>query len=116
MVAAYKKPARHPMPTREHEVLNEKMKKPHVISEHVNGILKNRIRILNKHPFVVKDKATMWETIKYIDACIILHNLLVGIQDDVPDDWLHEMERLSDINECEPLADDDELNQPVLEN
>jgi hypothetical protein len=115
MVPAYKKPARHPMP-REHEVLNEKMKKPRVISEHVNGILKNRFRILNKLPFVVKDKATMRETIKYIDACIILHNLLVGIRDDVPDEWLHEIERLSDIDECEPLEDDDELNQPVLEN
>jgi hypothetical protein len=115
MVPAYKKPARHPMP-REHEVLNEKMKKPRVISEHVNGILMNRFRILNKLPFVVKDKSTMRETIKYIDACIILHNLLVGIRDDVPDEWLHEIERLSDIDECEPLEDDDELNQPVLEN
>jgi hypothetical protein len=40
----------------------------------------------------------------------------VGIQDDVPDDWLHEIERLSDIDKCEPLEEDDELNQPVLEN
>ena len=64
----------------------------------------------------VKVKATMRETIKYIDACSILHNLLVGIRDDVPDELLHEIERLSDIDECEPLEDDDELNQPVLEN
>ena len=113
LVPAYKKPAHNNMP-REHEVLNDKMKKPRVISEHVNGILKNRFKILTSLPFVVKDKASMRVCIKYIDACVILHNLLVGTRHDVPDEFLEDVELLSDIDDCEPLENNDELMQPIL--
>jgi hypothetical protein len=113
LVPAYKKPAHNNMP-REHEVLNDKMKKPRVISEHVNGILKNRFKILNQLPFVIKDKATMKTCIQYIDACVILHNLLVGTRHDVPHEFLQDVETLSDIDNCEPLTHDDELMLPIL--
>jgi hypothetical protein len=97
----------------EHELLNTKMAKPRVISEHVNGILKNRFPILNSLPFVLKGRKSLQKIIRYIDACIILHNLLVGIKEDVPIEWMEDIEVLSDIDGCDS---DDELNRAIPEN
>ena len=112
LVPAYKKPEHNNMP-RENKVLNNKMKKARVILEHVNGILKNRFKILTQLPFVVKDKATMKVCIKYIDACVILHNLLVGTRHNVPDEFLVDIETLSEIDECESLDHQGKLMRPI---
>jgi hypothetical protein len=111
MVSAYKKPVGTSMP-REYEVFNDKMKKPRVISEHVNGILKGRFPLLNKIPFTINGKKTMKYALKYIDCCVILHNLLVGLKDDIPDEWRDDV---SDISELDEAPADAELDAAIPE-
>lgn len=99
MVSSYKKPNGRVMP-REHEIFNNKMAKPRVISEHVNGILKGRFPILNKLPFTtIKNKKTMTYALRYIDCAVILHNLLVGMNDSIPDEWRDDVSELSALDE-----------------
>ena len=51
--------------------------------------------------------------IKYIDARVILHNLLVGTRHNVPDEFLVDIETLSEIDECESLDHQGKLMRPI---
>jgi len=113
MVSAFSRPRNASM-ERPKAILNNKMKKPRVISEHVNGILKGRFPILTNLPNIIKDKNSMKECLKVIDCCMILHNLLVGMKDDIPDGWRDQFEgEISDISEAESINDDLDRQVPV---
>lgn len=53
----------------------------------------------------------MKECLKVIDCCVILHNLLIGMKDDIPDDWRDEFE--SEISDISDTAEQDDLDQQV---
>ena len=92
---------------RQNEMFNEQMSKPRVISEHVNGILKGRFPILNALPHVIKGKKSMRDCLKSIDCCIILHNLLVGMKDDIPEGWRDEYcDEISDLDAAESYIEE----------
>jgi len=101
LLSAFSRPNGAPM-ARPQEIFNQQMSKPRVISEHVNGILKGRFPILNALPHIIKGKKSMIECLKCIDCCCILHNLLVGMKDDIPDGWRDEYgDEISDIDEAD---------------
>lgn len=98
LVPAYKKPAGVPMPP-EHEKFNNQLSKPCVISEHVNGMLKCRFRILNNLPMILKDRRTMIIILQHIEVLIILHNLLIDLKDEIPNSWLYDADDVSAVDE-----------------
>merc|ERR1711935_566616 len=92
---------------RPHEIFNGQMIKPRVVSEHVNGILKGRFPILNALPQIIKGKRSMRGCLRCINCCCILHNLLVGMQDDIPDAWRDDYyDEISDIDAAESYIDE----------
>ena len=106
LLSAFSRPKGAPM-TRPEEIFNQQMSKPRVISEHVNGILKGRFPILNSLPHIIKGKTSMRECLRYIDCCCILHNLLVGMNDDIPEEWREEYcDEISDIDAAESYIDE----------
>jgi hypothetical protein len=59
-----------------------------ILSEHTIGILKGRFPWLKSIPMVITENPkSVKKILKYIDCCVILHNLLVE-SDEVPEDWL----------------------------
>jgi hypothetical protein len=104
LLSAFSRPNGAPM-ERPQEIFNQRMSKPRVISEHVNGILKGRFPILNNLPHIIKDKKSMKECLKCIECCCILHNLLIGMRDDIPDAWREEHEIL-DIDAAESYVEE----------
>ena len=82
VVSAYKKPPLHPM-IREHERFNTKLATARISAEHTIGILKGRFFWL-KHirMKISKDKSIMLRILKYIDCCVIFHNLLIDLGTD----------------------------------
>ena len=114
IIPAFTRPKGAPM-ERPKEVFNNKMKKPQVISEHVNGILKGRFPILTSLPHVINDDEAMKTCLKVIDCCVILHNLLIGMRDDIPDAWRDEYAgEISDIDEAESGDDDEDRAAELL--
>ncbi len=111
LVPAYKKPLRGMM-LQEHEKFNSLLSKPRVLIEHVNGMLKCQFRILNNLPMLLQNKETMIIILQYIDASIILHNLLLDMHNMVPDNWLDKADDILDIDETD--ADKLEEYFPIL--
>lgn len=62
-----------------------------------------------------RGKKTLKDILKYLDVCIILHNLLTKNDDTIPDEWIDD-DDFSDIddNDRSPaITADDELNRPI---
>ena len=101
VVSAYKKPPLHPM-IREYERFNTKLERARISAEHTIGILKGRFCWL-KHIImkISKDKSIMLRILKYIDCCVILHNLLIklGTDGDLENRWMDE-EDILDVDDC----------------
>ena len=78
VVSAFKKPPAQEMPN-DRERFNTKLAKARIYSEHTIGILKGRFQWLKEIGMLVtEEKKSMVRILKYIDCCIILHNLLVA--------------------------------------
>ena len=115
VVAAFKKPPLNPMP-REHERFNTKLATARISAEHTIGILKGRFRWL-KHirMKISKDKSRMVRILKYIDCCVIIHNLMINLGDDIDlvDEWLDD-DDVSDVDDCSRVPSSyDMLHRPV---
>jgi hypothetical protein len=110
LIPAFKKPINQQMPA-EHEEFNTILSRPRVIIEHVNGMLKSRFKFLTLIPMVLKDRHSLQQILKHVDACIILHNMLINLKDDIPDSW-YEGDDVSEIDEQAAL-EFDELNTAV---
>ena len=113
-VAAYPKPPGGNMQANK-SVFNTQMSKARVISEHTIGLLKGRfpwLRSIRKK--ISKDVAHARSLLRYIDATIILHNMLVLHGDaELEDGWDDPEDDATAIDDFESLPEDDELNLPV---
>ena len=105
VVSAFKKPPLNPIPL-EHQRFNTKLASARISAEHTIGMLKGRFRWLKYISMRVTDnKARMERILRYIDCCVILHNLLISCNDEVDLDWLDD-EEASDV--------DDEVRAPTF--
>ena len=67
-------------------IYNEIFSSARVKIEHVNGILKSRWASLKGIPTQVKQKGDFKKVNDHIIACILLHNLLIRLNDEWPDE------------------------------
>ena len=101
VVSAFKKPAGRVLP-REEERFNTLLGRLRVKSEHTIGILKGRFQFLTMIPMIITSKRNSLKRIlRFIDACIILHNLLIEVGDvDIPEEWLAAVREAADVGEA----------------
>ena len=88
--------------------------KPWIESEHVIGLWKGRFPWLHSIPMSMKQsiqKQDLSSILEVINACVILHNLLIEQNEEIPDDWMND--EASDISHA--MSDTDELNMPLGE-
>jgi hypothetical protein len=99
---------------KDHEEFNTHLGKLRITSEHTIGMLKARFPFLRSIPMVINDhKTSMRKVLRVIDCCIILHNLLIDLVDDIPKHWYEE----DDIIDDEDFnAELDELVSPINAN
>jgi hypothetical protein len=91
-VTTYKNPPNGNLP-REYECFNTVLSSPRVISEHTIGILKGRFPWLRHIRMkITKDKASIIPILVTIDACIVLHNMLMKSNEPIDDDWLEDFD------------------------
>jgi len=113
MVSAYKKPANMTLP-REQEVFNSALAKPRVISEQTIGILKGRfpwLRHIRMH--ITDDRKSLRRILRYVEVCIILHNLLIKQEDAGDDNWIDD-DDFSAFDDAERAPNVvDELDQSI---
>jgi hypothetical protein len=115
MVSAYRKPQGAVLP-REHEVFNDALKQPRVIAEHGIGILKGRFPYLRQLRHKIKrthTRRSMKRILTYIQAAVVLHNLLVELNDEGDEDWM-DLDDISDIEDYCGLDDYHGINSPIL--
>ena len=113
LVSTYKKPQGSSI-SREQEMFNTALSKPSIESEQAIGIWKGRFPWLHSIPMIMK-QSTQEEDLSHIlevmDTCIILHNVLIEQNEDIPNDWMDD--EASDVNDA--LSETDKLNQPIGE-
>ena len=81
--------------TPEQEAFNTQVGNLRVTSEHTIGMLKACFPFLRSIPMkITDDPKSLHRILHVIDCCIILHNLLIDINDDVPEEWWE-----SDVND-----------------
>lgn len=90
------------------------MSKLRIISEHTIGMLKGRFQWLKSIlSLLIEGEETTIVIVKYMECCMILHNLLGTSLDEFPEEWLvHGMEQREDVANDEPDFDDQE-NVPM---
>jgi hypothetical protein len=95
---------------------NEALSSPRVITEHTMGLWKGRLPWLrNIRMRITNDKNTLENIIRYIDATVVLHNMLIefGDGDDPDAPWSLEDEELSDIGDETRVPERDLLDLPT---
>ena len=92
------------------------MAKLRIVSEHTIGMLKGRFQWLRSIPSILnEDEQSLVHIIKYMECCIILHNLLGTPLEEFPVEWLQEiqeMEEQIDVGDEEQDLDDQENIEP----
>ena len=105
-VSSYKAPRGHEL-TAEQVKFNTVAGRLRVTSEHTIGILKGRFPWLRSIPMIItNNERSLTKILKYIDCCVVLHNLLLNWNDESPEEWLDD-----------PTADpfDDAISEPINE-
>lgn len=111
IVSAFCKPFGTILP-HEHKVFNDAEKPVQAILEHTIGILKGRFPWLCQiHTIITDDPKSIKCILEYIDAVIILHNLLVKRNDEIPEEWI-DSDDFSDIDNDE-YAPPDYLQEEI---
>lgn len=114
VVSAFKKPPGIELP-RLHELFNEQMAKLRIVSEHTIGMLKGRFPWMRSIRMKIKeDRKSMVRILKYIEASVILHNLLLEFGEEDKDEWI-DYDDFSDMDDAEraPYEDTSPLNRAV---
>ena len=99
LVSAYKNPPAQPIPPDE-EKLNTRLAKGRITTDHTIGILKGGFPWLKEIPMrITNEKKSIARILRYIDCCIILHDVLIAKNDtDEEQPWINE-EDISDIDD-----------------
>ena len=97
MVQAFKKGRNEPnLPPRK-ERFNTLLAEVRIKSEHCIGILKGRMPCLKRLNVWIKDgKKQVKHIVELITSCMIIHNLMIDYEDDIPLKWYDKV--LSEIN------------------
>lgn len=74
------------------EFFNQKVAGIRVVSEHCNGILKNRFVCLKNINIDAGVKKGMKEIMDLFECCCILHNIFIDYDDDVPQEWIDDID------------------------
>ena len=79
-------------------------------SEHTIGIWKGRFPWLRMIPNKITErKSSIRRILKYIDCCVILHNMLLKWKDEAPEIWEE------DIPDVEEETFDNTMSLPITE-
>ena len=115
VVSAFKKPPLQPIPIR-NERFNTKLARARILAEHTIGILKGRFPWLKTiNMIVTEEKKSMVRILKYIDCCVIIHNLLIESNEHNPDqeEWI-DAEDVSDVDDENRIpTQNDLLYRPI---
>jgi hypothetical protein len=101
---------------RDHQHFNRCMATPRVITEHTMGLWKGRFPWLrNIRMLITNDKESLANIIRYIDATVVLHNMLIEFGDDNDEDapWNVEEETLTDIDDADRIPERSVLDMPL---
>ena len=111
MVSAFKKFPNKNLTDNE-EKFNSFLSKLRITSEHCIGMLKGRFLWLRHiRNIITDDIKTIRHILQLIDACVILHNLLIEFGEEDKSDWIDD-DDFSDFDDAEraPNNEHDELN------
>lgn len=75
-----------------------------VVNEHTIAVLKSRWSSLREPRVQIKIKGDIERVLRWINACVVLHNLLI----DIADDWSSSGEESSSSDEDDLEWDDDD--------
>lgn len=98
------------------EKFNRCLSSPRVITEHTMGLWKGRFPWLrNIRMRITNDKKSLARILRYIDATIVLHNMIImfGEEDSEDDPWNVNDETLSDIDDATRMPERDVLDLPL---
>ena len=110
MVAAFKAIRNHPL-TPQQEAFNTILGRARVSSEHTIGMLKARFPILRSIPLKITDKRnSVRRILRLIQTCVILHNLLIDCNDEIPELWFDEFD--DDASDIAQQIGEDHLSAP----
>ncbi|KAL9183012.1 hypothetical protein ACHAXT_004799 [Thalassiosira profunda] len=97
----------------EEEHFNTALGPPRVITEHTMGIWKGRFPWLRKIRMVITNKKkSLRRILMYIDATIVLHNILMELGDEPGEDWDCDAD-MSDIDDEDRIPEEKVLDLPV---
>ncbi len=78
--------------TQEQEFFNTRLGSLRVKSEHCIGILKNRFPMIRRTNARIRDQHDVMEVMDVFGCCAILHNLLIDINEEIPIEWLRDID------------------------
>jgi DDE superfamily endonuclease len=97
--------------SRPEETFNTALARPRITAEHTIGMLKGRFPWLRNIRMIIKDDPeSLKKILKFIDVCIILHNLLTQNNDPVLSSWNDDNDFDKDENNLEDYS---ELNEAI---
>lgn len=118
MVPAFKKVRGQVSLSFEQEKFNTSLAKVRIKSEHCIGMLKARFPCLRKMNTFIDGESKMKRCLDRIACCMVLHNLLINCDEDLPQSFWDEVNQQIDwevANEEDedplPIADGDECNR-----
>ena len=74
------------------EFFNTQIGRLRVKSEHCIGILKNRFPAVRRNNIRVRGKGDIKRLLQLVDCADILHNILLDVGDEVPDEYLQDID------------------------
>ena len=92
IVQSFKKVAGADKLDHDEEFFNAKLGLICVKSEHCIGILKNRFPILKRISTTIKGRNSVKRVMDLVECGTILHNLLLDFEDNMPKEWMEELE------------------------
>jgi len=96
MIAAFKKSGSEGILNQEKEFFNHKLSQGRIYIEHTIGILKARFPCLKSLSVRIKGKKSLSFALNIINACGVLHNLLLSETDPIPDEWYEDIDDILD--------------------
>lgn len=110
VVTTFKAPRGHAI-TSEQEKFNTHIGSPRVLSEHTIGLLKGRFPWLRSIPMVITDdKKSVKKILRCIHCCIILHNMLLELHEESPEEWEEDGGLHEDVFFGEPMQPHHQFN------
>lgn len=115
VITSYKENQAGRIPQVDRKRFNKEVAKIRIAVEHTIGMLKSRWQSLRGLRQLIRDHTTFTNLIYWIRACVVIHNMLVGLPEDDywngedmaawQEDWRREAERASQAVVGDEVAD-----------